>query len=82
VESVEDVLRELQMEIPARAPEIRIENHDIVLDALGFGPATVDELAMRTQLGAATLAARLTRLELEGSVDSLPGGRFQRAGRH
>lgn len=82
VESVDDILRELKMVVPARAPEIRMENHDVVLQALGYAPATLDELAMRTQLGAATLAARLTRLELEGSVDSLPGGRFQRAGRH
>ena len=82
VESVDDVLRALKVAPAPPRPEIRMENHDVVLQALGYSPATLDELAMRTQLGAATLAARLTRLELEGSVDSLPGGRFQRAGRH
>lgn len=82
VEGVDDVLRELDMAPTGQTQAACTRGGDLVLDALGFAPASLDELAMRTQLGAATLAARLTRLELEGSVDSLPGGRFQRAREH
>ena len=39
---------------------------------------TIDELAQRTGLEAATLAARLTWLEIQGTVQSIPGARFQR----
>ena len=85
VESADDVLAELG-ECTARthAPsgERRAVQADPLLDAMGFAPATIDELAQHTGLDAATLAAQLARLEIEESVAALPGGRFQRiAGR-
>ncbi len=52
---------------------------DPILEALGYVPMSIDEFAMHTGLGAATLAAQLTKLELEGLVEVLPGGRFRRS---
>jgi DNA processing protein len=49
-----------------------------LLDALGYGPAALDELAERTGQTAAVLSSMLLMLELEGCVEGLPGGRYQR----
>ena len=50
----------------------------MLLDALGFEPATVDALAARTRLPGASVAARLLILELAGRVAALPDGRYGR----
>jgi DNA processing protein len=81
VESADDVLAEFGVEVaqaPACASEAALEEADPILAALGFAPATVDQLAQRTGLDAATLAAQLARLEVEAGIAALPGGRFQR----
>lgn len=44
---------------------------------LRHGPVGMDELVRQTGLDASELSAALARLELEGRVHSLPGGRFQ-----
>jgi DNA processing protein len=49
-----------------------------LLDALGHEPVALDELIARTGQTAAVLSSMLLMLELEGSVEGLPGGRFQR----
>ncbi|MFT4191023.1 MAG: DNA-processing protein DprA, partial [Comamonas sp.] len=49
-----------------------------VLRALGHDPVSLDALAARTGLDAATLQAQLLELELDGEVARLPGGLFQR----
>ena len=66
----------------ARQEEARPGEADPILGAMGFAPATIDQLAQRTGLDAATLAAQLARLEIEASVAALPGGWFQRVARH
>jgi DNA processing protein len=50
-----------------------------LLDALGHAPATVEILAMRTDMAEAVLQATLLQLELAGQLNSLPGGWFVRA---
>jgi DNA processing protein len=50
---------------------------DPVLAALGHSPASLDVLARRTGMPAASLAAELTRLELSGAVERLPGGLYR-----
>jgi DNA processing protein len=78
VESVGDVLQELGLEAPKEREE-DAPDADPVLEAMGFAPVTMDHIAERAGLDAATLAARLSSLEIEGRVQSLAGGWFQRA---
>jgi DNA processing protein len=78
VDCTEDILQELGIEAPRERAAIR-EESDEVLRAMGPGPATMDEIAQRSGLDAATLAARLSWLEIAGSVRALAGGWFQRA---
>ncbi|MFM0519203.1 DNA-processing protein DprA [Caballeronia jiangsuensis] len=47
-----------------------------VLDALGHAPATLEILAMRTDLDGAALQGALLQLELSGHVAALAGGRY------
>ncbi len=81
VESAEDVLAELGFTSPAQAKESnrdRVVEEDPVLEEMGYAPASVDQLAQRTKLDAAKLAAHLSRLEISGRIRALPGGWFQR----
>jgi DNA processing protein len=83
VECVEDVLAELGMPageaaVPAGRNRSVPVRDDPLLEALGFAPASIDEITARTGRSAAQVAARLAELEIEGRVASLAGGRFQR----
>ncbi|HMM54074.1 MAG TPA: DNA-processing protein DprA [Candidatus Desulfobacillus sp.] len=49
-----------------------------LLDCLGYDACDVDTLAARAGLTAEKLYAILLRMELDGRIASLPGGRFQR----
>jgi DNA processing protein len=51
---------------------------DAVLAHLGFEPCDFDTLLMRSGLSADVLAALLTQGELDGILEALPGGRYQR----
>jgi len=63
-------------------PSIAIdEDASLLLDALGYAPASLEILASRTDMPEAKLQATLLRLELAGHVNVLPGGRFVRAAR-
>ena len=85
VERPEDVLEELpallqigNSESPAQeAPKPAPGELPLVDGLLRHGPLSMDELVRQTGLDAAELSAALARLELEGRVHSLPGGRFQ-----
>lgn len=82
VETAQDVLEELAPgQAPAAAAAAPREDRDnALLKALGFDPVTLDALAARTGLPAATLQAQLLELELQGELARLPGGLFQRSG--
>jgi DNA processing protein len=79
VESAADVLDELRLpaSAPARAHPTP-PGEDPVLAALGYDPTDIEILASRCGLPLESVAARLLELELDGSVASLPGGRYQR----
>ncbi|GLQ88209.1 DNA-processing protein DprA [Dyella flagellata] len=49
-----------------------------LLEVLGHDPLALDELALRTGQSAAELSSMLLMLELEGWVEGLAGGRYQR----
>lgn len=79
VESAQDVLVELGMAPPAAEPaKAQRENAHPLLQGMGFAPTSVDQVAQRTGLSAATVCAQLTQLEIEGRVEALSGGLFQR----
>lgn len=52
--------------------------HEQLLAALGYEPCAVDTIAERAALTIAEVSSMLLILELEGRVESLPGGRFAR----
>lgn len=63
---------------PAAAGPALDKEYEMLLDAVGFEPATVDILAARTQLPSESIASMLLILELQGRVAALPGGRYGR----
>ena len=87
VERPEDVLEELPALLRAGEPDApqdalsAAEPEDLPLfgQLLQHGPQSIDELVRETGHAAAEVAATLTRLQLEGRVHALPGGRFQRS---
>jgi DNA processing protein len=92
VESSADVLSELKIPYekqdltdgsvghasPAQGPPELDKDYEILLDALGFEPASIDALVERTGLASSNLASMLLILELEGRVGLHAGGRFAR----
>lgn len=80
VESADDVLSELGMgTVPGRAVMARAGKRPLhpLLDALGFDPCDIDTLCARSGVSAEAAAALLTQWEIEGWIESLPGGRYQ-----
>jgi DNA processing protein len=92
VESAGDVLSEvlnfLQLQplaahgagaasVGERAPALDKE-YEILLDALGFEPASIDVLATRTGIPGDSVASMLLILELRGHIKPHAGGRYGR----
>jgi DNA processing protein len=83
-----EVLRSLRIPVPneglaprtrrQRLREAMDKGYEMLLDAVGFEPATVDVLVLRTGLPGDSIASMLLTLELEGRVVPYPGGRFGR----
>ena len=67
---------------PGRTPGEPAQEADAeyqrLLDALAHDPCGVDALAARTGLTAAEVSSMMLILELQGAVESLPGGRYAR----
>ncbi|HZN27230.1 MAG TPA: DNA-processing protein DprA [Burkholderiales bacterium] len=83
VETADDILDELQPAGVAQAAASKAAAPDgepphPALVHLGFDPCDFDTLVTRSGLGADALAALLTKWELEGLVEALPGSRYQR----
>jgi DNA processing protein len=85
VETAQDVLEELSWpNIPHAAVTVPAESAALdgdsvaLLAALGFDPATPDELCVRLGWAAERVTALLLQLELAGKVAQTPGGRVQR----
>lgn len=56
------------------------KDYKILLDALGFEPLGVDHLVARSGFKADAVASMLLILELEGRIESYPGGLYLRTG--
>ena len=54
------------------------KEYEMLLDALGFEPSTVDDLVERTGLTPGSIASMLLILELEGRVEARPGALYNR----
>ena len=88
VEEAADVTEELGFSLPkerltatpeaVRGGRELDKEYEMLLDALGFEPATIDRLVVRTTLPSESIASMLLILELEGRVAALPGGRYGR----
>jgi DNA processing protein len=57
------------------------KEYEMLLDALGFEPATIDTLVARSGLSGESIASMLLILELEGRVAPYPGGLYGRLSR-
>lgn len=77
VDTVEDVLAELGSWRYASTLPVH-ESPGGLLEYIGFDPVDIDALCARAGLPAETVMAELLRLELDGLVATLPGGRYQR----
>ena len=81
VDSVEDVLAELggwrHASTLEPAPAQTAEEPGL-LAHMGFDPVDLDALCARAGMPPEQVSAQLLRLELDGRVAALPGGRFQR----
>jgi DNA processing protein len=78
VESADDILLELGWQPQASAGRAPRRARDAVLASMAFDPVSLEQLAERTELPVAELAARMSKLELDGRIAALPGGLFQR----
>jgi DNA processing protein len=93
IESAADIFEELRpltgalavldtsrkaVDLQPKPAELLHKGHQILLDAIGFEPAGVDLLVERTGLRADEVASMLLILELEGRVESYPGGLYIR----
>jgi len=54
------------------------KEYEMLLDALGFEPASIDDLVDRTGLSPGSVASMMLILELEGRVETRPGALFNR----
>ena len=83
VDDANDILTELQwggvkpMSAVATVDGDEAES-DPVLAAMGFDPVSTDALLERVKTPTDQLIARLTELELDGAIASMPGGKYQR----
>jgi DNA processing protein len=87
---IEDILEEIGSLCAVTDPLIRVpstskqfterldEKSKVLLDNIGYGAVTVDELVEETGVGVKEICVLLLDLELKDLVDSLPGGRFTR----
>jgi DNA processing protein len=87
VDDVRDILGELGIGTDDVSASVRnaadrpAEAEDAgLLDCMGFDPCDLDTLSSRSGLTAERLYAILLKMELDGRIASLPGGRFQRIG--
>jgi DNA processing protein len=57
------------------------KEYEMLLDALGFEPATIDTLVARSGLSGESIASMLLILELQGRIAPYPGGLYGRLSR-
>ena len=92
VETAEDIAEEILPILPAQrevdenqagvetiVPELS-KSEQVLLDAIGFDPVSLDSLLSRTGMMIDELSTNISQLELQSLIDALPGGRYSRKG--
>ncbi len=79
-ESVLDLLSELNWaaRVAVSAPQAPAVPVSKILDVMGFHPISVDEICTTLKLGPEAIAAELLSLELDGIIETMPGGKYLR----
>ena len=82
VETANDVLEELRFETAPRSVEFTAAKSTAIglLKFIEHAPIDVDTLVARSGLAIDQVVTELTMLELDGRIESLPGGCWQRRG--
>jgi len=91
VEKADDILEELgalagfqlDSDITNELPELAQDedsDYQILFEHLGYDPIQIDSLIERCGLTADIVSSMLLLLELQGQIESLPGGRYVRTG--
>lgn len=91
VETAQDIIEELgalagvkpsamQTEVGIDSSHEKDGDYQVLLNHLGYDPIAIDRLIENTGLTADAVSSMLLLLELEGKVESLPGGRYVRIG--
>lgn len=79
VESAQDIFEELgHPNRSASSASAGDDSGDPLLNAMGYDPVDMDTLVSRSGLDAGELNAKLLSMELEGLVETLPGGIYRR----
>lgn len=94
VETSDDIAEELLQMLPDVQPELLdsensktdikevahklSKSEQLLIDALGFDPVSLDSLMSRTGMAIDEISVNLSQLELTDLVESLPGGKFCR----
>ena len=72
----------LERQDPGSSGDVPLDKeYEMLLDALGFEPATIDALVARCGLSGEAIASMLLILELEGRIAPYPGGLYGRLSR-
>ena len=81
VETAQDVLEELRIDAGDTAPKVELSAVQTgLLQHIEHAPIDVDTLVARSGLAVDQVVTELTLLELSGSIEPLPGSRWQRRG--
>lgn len=84
VETANDVLEELRLDVGAAVPVAAVEDNSegasVLLQHIEHQPIDVDTLVARSGLAIDQVVTELTMLEISGNVEQLAGGRWQRRG--
>ena len=67
-------------EAPASALSDNDPEYGVLFEAMGFDPASADEIAARSGLTIDQVSSMLLILELEGKIEAQAGGRYSRLG--
>jgi len=70
---IQNAVESRSREIPREVPD---DDYRLLRESLGHDPVTADELARNSGLTIEQVSSMLLILELEGEVESLPGGRY------